>query len=58
MVMDKMIGKVEFILFPERGKISSQFIIDMLSKKISYYKKDAVIAKASSLSNLRKTYSA
>lgn len=53
--MDKMIGKIEFILFPERGKISSQFIIDMLSKKISYYKKDVVITKASNLSNLRKT---
>jgi len=54
--MESKIGTDEFILFPERGKISSQFIMDMLSKSFSFYKEAAGITKDISLSNLRKTY--
>jgi integrase len=54
--MESMIGTDEFILFPERGKISSQFIMDMLSKSFTFYKVAAGITKDISLSNLRKTY--
>ena len=54
--MGKMLGSDEFILFPERRKISSQFIMDMLSKSFTYYKEAAGITKDISLSNLRKTY--
>ena len=54
--MDKMIGKVEFILFIERGKISYQLIFDMLSKRFLYCKEAARINKDSNLSNLRKIY--
>lgn len=54
--MERKIGTDEFILFPERGKISSQFIMDMLSKSLSFYKEAAGITKDISLSNLRKTY--
>jgi integrase len=54
--MERKIGTDEFILFPERGKISSQFIMDMLSKSFSFYKEAAGITKDIKLSNLRKTY--
>ncbi|NCA30706.1 MAG: hypothetical protein EBS93_08320 [Chitinophagia bacterium] len=55
MGMEDMLGKDEYILYPERN-ISSKSIMDILSKSFTYYKEAAGITKNISLSNLRKTY--
>jgi integrase len=55
MGMEDMLGKDEYILYPERD-ISSKSIMDILSKSFTYYKEGAGITKNISLSNLRKTY--
>jgi integrase len=55
MGMEEMLGKDEYILYPERD-ISSKSIMDILSKSFTYYKDGAGITKNISLSNLRKTY--
>ena len=55
MGMEDMLGKDEYILYPERD-ISSKSIMDILSKSFTYYKEAAGITKNISLSNLRKTY--
>lgn len=55
MGMEDLLGKDEYILYPERD-ISSKSIMDILSKSFTYYKDGAGITKNISLSNLRKTY--
>lgn len=53
--MDDMLGKDEYILFPDRD-VSTKTIMNDLSKGFSFYKEAAGITKDISLSNLRKTY--
>jgi len=53
--MNEKIGKDEYILSPNRDRITKT-IMDDLSKGFSHYKKGAGIGKNISLSNLRKTY--
>ncbi len=53
--MDDMLGKDEYILFPERD-VSTKTIMNDLSKGFTFYKEAAGITKDISLSNLRKTY--
>lgn len=53
--MEDMLGKDEYILFPER-KVSLKTIMNDLSKGFTHYKEAAGITKGISLSNLRKTY--
>jgi integrase len=55
MGMEEMLGKDEYILFPERD-LTTKTIMNDLSKGFSFYKKEAGITKEISLSNLRKTY--
>jgi len=55
MGMDEMLGKDEYILFPERD-VNSLTIMNDLSKGFTFYKVAAGITKDISLSNLRKTY--
>lgn len=55
MGMKEMLGKNEYILFPERD-VSTKTIMNDLSKGFSFYKEAAGITKDISLSNLRKTY--
>lgn len=55
MGMKYMLGKDEYILYPERD-INSKSIMDILSKSFTYYKEAAWINKDICLSNLRKTY--
>lgn len=53
--MDDMLGKDEYILFPNRD-VSTKTIMNDLSKGFSFYKEAAGITKDIKLSNLRKTY--
>jgi integrase len=53
--MDDMLGKDEYILFPDRD-VSTKTIMNDLSKGFTHYKEAAGITKDISLSNLRKTY--
>lgn len=53
--MDDMLGKDEYILFPDRD-VSTKTIMNDLSKGFSFYKEAAGITKDIKLSNLRKTY--
>jgi integrase len=55
MGMREMLGKDNYILFPERD-VTTKTIMGDLSKGFSHYKKNAGITKKISLSNLRKTY--
>ena len=53
--MNKKIGKDEYILSPNRNRITKTIMND-LSKGFTHYKNGAGIKKKISLSNLRKTY--
>jgi hypothetical protein len=53
--MEDMLGKDEYILSPDRD-VSTNTIMNDLSKGFSFYKEPAGITKDISLSNLRKTY--
>ena len=55
MGMDEMLGKDEYILFPERD-VNSLTIMNDLSKGFTFYKVAAGITKDIILSNIRKTY--